>query len=505
MTGMKIATTYSSAELGIEAPAVSVEAAAAPGLPHTQIVGLPETAVRESKDRVKAAIQASGFEYPSQRITVNLAPADLPKSSGRYDLGIAIAILAASRQIDAPQLHRYEFLGELSLTGSIRGISGVLPAVMRCESNNRTLILPKENQDEACLAKDHRMLVAPDLISVVRHLSSRVTLEKPESGVDRMTFAIPSIDDVRGQAAAKRAMAIAAAGGHNLLMVGPPGAGKTMLASRLPGLVPDMTLEDALAVASIASVSRQTFDYRLFRRRPFRTPHHSASSVAMAGGGNPPRPGEISLAHLGVLFPDELPEYPRHVLEVLREPMESGEVWISRAGYQVRYPARFQLIAAMNPCPCGYFTDNRRDCECTADQNQKYRSRLSGPLLDRIDIHIEVPPLAPGKVASPGVNPRQETAGALRNEISKARENMVQRQGVVNAMLGNKEVGQHCRIPSRERRYLDMCTEKLGLSTRGYFKIVKVARTIADLSGETDVTCQHLTEAVSYRKLDRKK
>jgi len=502
---MKIATTYSSAELGIEAPTVSVEAAAAPGLPHTQIVGLPETAVRESKDRVKAAIQASGFEYPSQRITVNLAPADLPKSTGRYDLAIAIAILAASRQIEAPELHRFEFLGELSLTGSVRGVSGVLPSVMRSELNGRTLIIPSENQEEASLAEGHSMLVAPSLISVVSHLTGNATLVAPESPVAGEPLPVPSIDDVRGQASAKRAIAIAAAGGHNLLMVGPPGTGKTMLASRLPGLVPGMTLKEALAVASIASVSRQSFDYRFFRRRPFRTPHHSASSVAMAGGGNPPRPGEISLAHLGVLFLDELPEYPRHVLEVLREPLESGEVWISRAGYQVHYPARFQLIAAMNPCPCGYFTDIRRDCECSADQIQRYRSRLSGPLLDRIDIHIEVPPLAPGEVARSGEEPTQESAKNLSERISEARERMLQRQGVDNATLGNQDVRQHCRITSRERRYLDMCTEKLGLSTRGYFKILKVARTIADLSGETDVTRQHLTEAVSYRKLDRKR
>ncbi|MBL6689808.1 MAG: YifB family Mg chelatase-like AAA ATPase [Pseudomonadales bacterium] len=502
---MKIATTYSSAELGIEAPTVSVEAAAAPGLPHTQIVGLPETAVRESKDRVRAAIQASGFEYPSQRITVNLAPADLPKSSGRYDLAIAIAILSASRQIEAPELHKFEFLGELSLTGKVRSVSGVLPAAVRSESNQRTLILPKQNQDEACLAEDQNMLVASNLLSVVRHLSGKAVLGKPEYKADPTPFPLPSIDDVRGQESAKRAMAIAAAGGHNLLMVGPPGTGKTMLASRLPGLVPDMSLTEALAVASIASVSRQSFDYRYFRRRPFRTPHHSASSVAMAGGGNPPRPGEISLAHLGVLFLDELPEYPRHVLEVLREPMESGEVWISRAGYQVHYPARFQLVAAMNPCPCGYFMDKRRDCECTADQIQRYRSRLSGPLLDRIDIHIEVPPLAPGEVARPGTDRKQEPSDAFRDRIKNAREHMLRRQGEINAMLGNQEVGKHCRIASSDRRYLDMCTDKLGLSTRGYFKILKVARTIADLSDSADVTRQHLTEAVSYRKLDRKK
>ncbi len=501
MFGMKIATTYSSAELGIDAPAVSVEAAAVPGLPQTQIVGLPETAVRESKDRVKAAIQASGFEYPSQRITVNLAPADLPKSSGRYDLAIAIAILVASKQIEPNELEHYEFLGELSLTGRLRGVRGVLPAMLRSQANGRQLIVPADNESEASLDTRETVLIAQSLLCVINHLCGTYPLNEPSRSNAIPVHHRSLLSDVRGQIGAKRALSIAAAGGHNMLMVGPPGTGKTMLASRLPGLIPDMSTSEAMTVASIVSVAKQPFAYQHFRHRPFRAPHHTASSVAIAGGGNPPRPGEISLAHLGVLFLDELPEFARHVLEVLREPLESGEVWISRAGHQVKYPARFQLIAAMNPCPCGYLTDPRRECECTADQIWRYRSRVSGPLLDRIDIHIEVPPLAPGEVARSDQDSTEQES--IEICISRAREKMLRRQDGINADLTNQQVREHCRISRSDAGFLDVCSEKLGLSTRAYFKILKVARTIADMSEDADVSRQHLTEAVSYRKLDR--
>ncbi|QYZ66204.1 MAG: ATP-dependent protease [Gammaproteobacteria bacterium (ex Lamellibrachia satsuma)] len=500
---MSLAILYCRAREGIKAPLVTVEVHLANGLPSLSIVGLPELAVRESKDRVRGALLNSHFEFPARRIIINLAPADLPKEGGRFDLPIALGILAASGQLRLEGLDNYEFVGELALSGALRPIKGVLPVALAARDAGRSLILPQENIAEAALVQGGQALSATHLLEVCAHLDGREKIPDWEAGNETpIVDSLPDLADVQGQHQARRALEIAAAGAHSLLYLGPPGTGKSMLATRLPGILPEMTEVEALESAAIRSVAGRTLEVARWRQRPFRAPHHTASAVALVGGGGNPKPGEISLAHHGVLFLDELPEFERRVLEVLREPMETGQITISRASRQAEYPAHFQLIAAMNPCPCGHLGDGTSRCRCTSEQIARYRGRISGPLLDRIDMHVEVPRQDIQLISRPQSSVAESSA-QVRCRVAAARLLQQARQGKPNRALEGVDVDRFAPPDEAGRQLLQRAMERLGLSMRAYHRILKVARTIADLEGEAQIQSVHLSEAIGLRRFDR--
>ena len=501
---MSLALVHSRARSGVHAPAVRVEVHLAGGLPATQLVGLPEAAVRESRERVRAALLCAQFEYPARRITINLAPADLPKDGGRFDLPIALGILAANGQIDRSALERYEFLGELALTGELRAIDGVLPAAIAAARAGRRLVVPVGNGAEAAIASGAEVHTARTLLEVCAALNGQAELPRARVCAEDLSDTRspgPDLADVRGQPQARRALEVAAAGEHHLLLMGSPGCGKTLLASRLSGLLPPAAQAEALETAAIASVSGRGIDLARWRQRPYRNPHHTASAVALVGGGSQPRPGEISLAHNGVLFLDELPEWSRATLEVLREPLESGMVTISRAARSTDFPARFQLVAAMNPCPCGWAGDTSGRCRCTTEAVRRYRARISGPLLDRIDLHVEVPRLPPQQLrtdASPS-----ENSTVVRERVVRARQRQLQRAGRPNARLNQAQTDRDCRLSATDQQLLERAIEQLQLSARSMHRILRVARTIADLAESETIATAHLSEAIGYRRLER--